>query len=85
MQGEEKAAAAETAGTEGASEGGDPRTTGAYMGEAGEGPWQTGALRGDVEGTEGGPQDHEDRTVSQHRWEQEAVGGSGVRRECSQG
>lgn len=55
------------------------------MGEAGEGPWQTGALRGDVEGTEGGPQDHEDRTVSQHRWEQEAVGGSGVRRECSQG
>lgn len=35
--------------------GGDPRTTGAYIGEAGEGPWQTGALRGAVEGTEGVP------------------------------
>lgn len=90
MQRDEKAAAAETAGTEGALVGG-----GGILGQLEptwarreRGPDKLKLLEEKRKGQRG-PQDHEDGTVSLHRWEQEAVGGngkggSGVKRECSQ-
>lgn len=52
------------------------------MGEAVEGPRESGDLGGDRKG-ERGPRDHRDGTVSQDRWEQEDVGGDGTGGEWS--